>query len=636
MSRPRRTPFSGSSVWICLCLALLACAVYFPAHRCGFLRLDDDVYVTDNPLVREGLTLEGLRWALRSTDADNWHPLTWVSLMLDVSVFGLDPRGMHAVNVALHALSAALLFLALHRLTGERGASALVAALFAVHPLRVEAVAWVAERKEVLAGLFFMLTLIAYTRHARRPGTGSYLLVAAALAAGLLAKPMLVSVPALLLVLDFWPLGRRALPRLLAEKLPLLALSLGSALATVSAQSRGGALGSFQAIPLGARVANAAAAYAAYLGQAFWPARLAVFYPHPATYPADRLHALTLPAILSGALLASVSLLVARSARRRPYLAAGWCWYLGMLVPVIGIVQVGMQARADRYTYLPLIGIELAVVWLARDLARERGLERLARAAALAVLALLAAATWRQIGYWRDDVTLYEHALRVTSDNYLAHNNLGVELSRRGRLAPAAEQFQAAIRIKPDYPDALVNLGAASLSSGRSGEAAELFARAARSAPSLPRAWSGLGAARLRLGDARAARGAFEEALRLDPGFEEGQNGLGVVWMEQGGLDEAARRFEAALALRPDYPEAHCNLGKVLRAAGRADEAARHQDAALRARPDYAEAHRELGLLLAARGERELALAHIRRARELSPADPRLRRDLDSLESHSP
>jgi tetratricopeptide (TPR) repeat protein len=500
-------------------LVLAVLAVYAPVARNGFVPIDDDVYITGNPAVLAGLTRAGVAWALTATHGGNWHPLTWISHMADVSLFGADPAAHHLVSVACHAANAVLLLLLLARVTGRLPESALAAALFAVHPLHVESVAWAAERKDVLSALLFLLTLTAYARYAARPGPRRALPVAALFLLGLAAKPMLVTLPFVLLLLDGWPLGRfRAVParRLLLEKVPLFLLSAGSSAVTYLVQRQEGAMGLLGDLAPGARLANAAVGYAAYLGKTLWPARLAVFYPLPeGGYPAWRVAA-------AGLLLAALTLLALRRTRVRPWLAAGWLWFLGTLVPVIGLVQVGAQATADRYTYLPLIGLFVAAAWGAGAAARRLRLGGPAAAAAVVLLGVLMQRSFVQAGYWRDGETLLRHALGATRGNWVAHYTLGVTLEAAGRAEEALAEYRQAALIHPRSFWVNNNLARLLAQQGRIGEAIPLLEAAVRERPQ-------------------------NALLRLN---------LGLVLEAAGRRDEAAREYAEALRLAPDDPVA--------------------------------------------------------------------------------
>lgn len=434
-------------------LALLTVLAFLPSLGNGYVILDDPLYVTSNPEVRQGITREGAVWALTANVANNWHPLTVLSHMLDVEVFGLPPAGHHLTSLLLHLAGVLLLFEALRRMTGAVHRSALVAALFAVHPTRVESVAWISERKDVLSGLFFMLALLAYLGWVRRPSAGRYLLVALALTLGLAAKPMLVTLPCVLLLLDFWPLGRRGLGRLIREKIPLFALSAASCLVTLHYQKT--SMAPLDVLPWDLRLANAAVSYATYLGKAFLPRNLAVLYPFPMEIPAWK----TAGAVL---LLAAVTALAVWRARKSPWLLVGWLWFLGTLVPVIGLVQVGRQAMADRYTYLPFIGLFLAVVWGLAELTERRGaLRPVLGALAILVILGLVGMTRAQTRHWRDGVTLFRHALAATGDNPLARRGLAKALAaarKEGAHGHAVRKAQPRDeedggRLRPAAPD---------------------------------------------------------------------------------------------------------------------------------------------------------------------------------------
>jgi len=465
-------------------LALATAGVYagLAGHR--FISLDDGRYVTANPRVAAGITWGGVVWAFTTWHAGNWHPLTWLSHMVDVQVFGLNPTGHHLVNLAWHCANTALVFAVLLRLTGARWRSAAVAALFGIHPLHVESVAWVAERKDLLATFFGLLALGAYGSYARRPGVGRYTTVAVALTASLLSKPMLVSLPFVLLLLDVWPLGRlagatrpgRRLPRLLLEKLPLLTLAAASGVVTFLAQRGWGAVKPLAVLPASVRLTNAAMSYVVYLKKTIWPTDLAVYYPHADALPPPWQIA------AAGLLLTALSLVAARQVRRRPFLLTGWLWYLGTLVPVIGLVQVGGQALADRYTYVPLIGVFLALSWGAADLARRhRGGAAILGATAAAAIIALASVTWGQVRHWRDTASLFGHAVSVTEGNWMAFALLGKDALDAGRPAEAVAHLRRSLTINP-YTTAAAgihtNLARALANTGDLEEAIEEYRRA--------------------------------------------------------------------------------------------------------------------------------------------------------------
>ncbi len=524
----------ASTLWICAGLVALVAVSFGPVAHHGFVNLDDEAYIVDNPYVEHGLTPAGIGWALTSFYEGNWHPLTWMSHMLDVSLFGMAPGPHHLVSVILHALSAAILFLALFSMSGDRWPSTFTAALFAVHPLRVESVAWAAERKDVLGGFFWMLTLLSYAAYAKRPSAVRYALVVLSLALGLMSKPMLVTLPFVLILVDLWPIGRfvpwRVGRREVLEKLPLLGLSAVSSAITLTAQTRAGVVVPTDALPLGSRLAGAAVTYLAYLRKAIWPVDLAVFYPvSPASLTGLE------PALCAIALVA-VSFLAIRFARRRPHLTVGWFWYLGTLVPVIGLVQVGAQAMADRYTYVPLVGIILIVAWGARDLAARWPIGK-AVLVALACAAVLACVvmTRHQVSSWRDSRALFEHALQVSPDNFVAHNGLGIVSVGDGDLARAAAHFESALRAKPDYAFALNNLGGVLARQGKLADAATRFREALRIQPTYVDARFNLGLVLESQGDRTRAAAEYEEVLRIESGSLSARTALERVRKQQAG-----------------------------------------------------------------------------------------------------
>jgi tetratricopeptide (TPR) repeat protein len=521
---------------ICAALAVFTFLLYSPVRGHPFVNYDDDGYVTENLHVQAGLTPDTIGWAITSTEHDNWHPVTWLSHALDCDLFGVRPGAMHMTNVLLHALNVVLIFLLLQWATGFKGRSLLVAALFAVHPINVESVAWIAERKNVLSTFFLLITVGAYGWYARKPSVQRYLAMAALFALALASKPMVVTLPCALLLLDFWPLNRvegwspeskipqRPFSRLVVEKLPLLALSAGDSFLTMISQRKGGAIHLF--LPFGVRLENAIYAYAKYIWNAFWPSHLAVFYPHPA-YSLSALQ-LTLGIIF----LAAVSALVWRERERR-YLVIGWLWYLGTLVPVIGLVQVGDQEMADRYAYVPLLGIFVMVVWGLADLADSRHIKLRPRLAGAAVLVLiLTVLSWRQIGYWRSNEALWGHTVEATKDNLYAEINLGATLLQARRPDLAMQHFENAARIKPADPGVHLNMGATYASLGRDHDAIEQYKLAI---PALldPRikaeAYQALGSLSVRVGDYQSAKQYYKQSMELDPSAESVRRSLGAL-----------------------------------------------------------------------------------------------------------
>lgn len=651
----------------------LTLAAYSPLAANHSFVFDDDGYVVENLRVRDGLTAQGLLWAFGSFETANWHPVTWISHMLDVQLFGLDARSHHAVNLLLHVLNSVLLLLGLRALTGQLWPSCFVAALFAVHPLHVESVAWISERKDLLCTLFGLLAAGAWLSWVRRRRPGSYALMLAGFALSLLSKPMLVTLPFVLLLCDWWPLGRLGpasdaagaatrrrggrLGECLTEKLPLLLLSAAASLVAVAAQSRGASLQSLEQFAVPARLANALVGYATYLRKFLWPDDLAAFYPYVVR---EVLSAETIGAAL---LLAAVTAAATALAGKAPFLLAGWLFFLGTLVPVIGLVQVGEQSLADRYTYVPLVGVMVALAWGLPRLAVVSAARTPGVAAAAAVVLALAVATAEQTHTWRNAGALWTRALDVTRANWFAHNNLGVWLFGRGDTIGAIAEFSRALSIKPGYAEALYNLAFAQAKAGRL-EEAERQARAALVvAPRWVPPRTLLGTTLLRsgrrtealaeylvalqlepgragthrlladalhlLGRTTESEFHFREALRLNPGVAETHNELGVLLAANGRLVEAMEEFRGALALRRDYPHAHYNLGKALDELGEVARAIPHYREALRLDPSFADAHNNLAVDLLQTGDRAGAVQHLRAALRLRPDFPAARDNLE-------
>jgi tetratricopeptide (TPR) repeat protein len=636
--KPQSTNLASQAV-LSLVLGLITFAVFWPSLTHDFLRYDDQQYVTENAHVQGGLSWRGAAWALTSSYANNWHPLTWLSHMLDCRLYGLKPPGHHLSNLLLHTANTLLLFLVLNRMTGTPWRSALVAALFAWHPLHVESVAWVAERKDVLSGLFFMLTLWAYAlyvggspvlslesrvqspqstvhspqspQHAPRSmhfASGfmfrvsrPYLLALLFFALGLMSKPMLVTLPFVLLLLDYWPLKRmkedesgmkNAPPSttgpfiihhssfILLEKLPFLALSALSCLVTLWAQEQ--AMASTAGLRVSHRVEHALVAYVHYLGVLVIPRRLAVYYPYEKALPSGEI-------LLAAVLLALITGLVIWFAKRLPYLAVGWFWFLGMLVPVIGLVQVGEQAWADRYTYLPSIGLFMAVVWGLSELAdRKKGVRMALPWLAAAVGIALLVGTSVQLSYWKNTRTLFQHVARVTHNNPLSATMLGSLLATEGKYDQAIALYREALSYSPGFPEAHFYLGNAYDQQGR----------------------------------LDAAIAEYERAFWFKPVAEQAHIRLGIALAKQHKLEQAAAHYQAALKLNPESAVAHNDLAKLLHSQGRLDEAMQHYEAALKLDPKLAQAHNNLGVLLLQKGRVAEGVAQLREALRLKPADP--------------
>ena len=612
-----------ASILICVVLTLLVCAVFGRVAGHDFINFDDDVYVTDNEFVQKGLDSGNAVWAFSTFYASNWHPLTWLSHMLDCELFGLRAGGHHVTNLVLHILNTLFLFIVLRLMTGAVWRSAFAAALFAVHPLHVESVAWVAERKDVLSTVFWMLTIAAYYRYAKRPGTQSWLLVFILLALGLLAKPMLVSLPVILLLLDFWPLRRISfndlkirssgsgpkLIRLVAEKLPLFLLAAASAVVTFFAQRHGGTVVSMGTYPLENRIANAVVSYALYLWKTLCPSRLAVFYP----YKGYTLFSWQV--ILSVIILVAITVLVVRHRARFPYLVVGWFWYAVTLVPVIGLVQVGKQGMADRYTYIPLTGIFIIAVWGLADLIKKRrSIKTTIISAAICMCIAFSAAAFKQVSYWRDSETLFRHALSVTSVNNVAHMNLGDVLLEKGELNEALGHYREVLSIAPENPEVFYNIGIVSALMGKADDAEKSYTEAIRFDPDLTRAYNNLGVLLSETGRYSEAAERFKAALEQDPGNVETLVNLGVALKGLGRIEEAVERYEEALRKNPDYTKAYNNLGVALVGLGRFDDAIRSYSRAIELDPAYADACYNLANAFARRGNYDEAVTYYERA----------------------
>ena len=573
----KRTRNKQYVLLICAGLALATVIAYEHLYHSDFVDYDDDMYVTENPHVKNGITGESISWAFTTGHAYNWHPLTWLSHMLDCQLFGTRPGWHHLTNLLLHIINTLLLFSVLKRMTGALLASGFVAAVFALHPLHVESVAWISERKDVLSTLFWLLTMAAYLWYVRRPGLSRYLLTLLCFALGLMAKPMLVTLPFVLLLLDYWPLGRfqleqtakdaepqgrksanasskwRVVYQLVWEKMPLLALAAISSIVTFIVQRSGGALVQTGTLSLDVRIANSLVSYLRYVTKMICPSRLAVFYPY---------HSLSLLlAIACFVILVAVTVAVIYVGRRRQYLPVGWFWYVGTMVPVIGLVQVGSQSIADRYTYVPLIGLFIIIAWGASELSTRWRYQKIVLGICSAtVLTILLISTRMQVSHWQNSFTLFEHTLAVTEGNSITHNHYGAFLLEQGRFDQALTQFNEALRISPGFHEARKNRGSALLDKGKFDEAIATFNELLRAAPDWPNAHYWLGVAYGRKGAYERAIKPFKEALRLSPDWPEAYNDLALVYLLLGRYDLAIENYKQALWLKPDYPQAINNL----------------------------------------------------------------------------
>ncbi len=670
---------SGRLQWVrqisvCIVLAIAILAVFWQVKDHDFINLDDNLYITENPQVQAGLSIENAKWAFTTTHAPYWHPLTWLSHMLDIQLFGMKAGGHHAVNVLFHIANSLLLFLVLRRMTKAHWPSAFVAALFALHPLHVESVAWVTERKDMLSTLFWILTMGAYAYYRESPGYRRYLLVLVAFTLGLMSKPMLVTLPVVLLLLDFWPLGglrpvngagkdssdaalgenplrkKRKIaetgsaackPRLLAgssnpaaraaereewpitplrwtvlrplllDKVPLLALAALSSVVTIINQQR--AMASLQTLPVDARIANALVSYVKYLGMMVWPLDLAVFYPYPDKQPVW----LVIGAALA---LVAVTFLVIRKTSRFPYLAVGWLWYLGTLLPVIGLFQAGAQEMADRFTYVPMIGILIMVAWGIPDSLRN-WVHRKTALGILSGIVILACAglTWAQVQLWRDSITLFTHTLKVTKGNFIAHNNMGTALSDQGKTEEAIAHYRSALRIAPKYAKAWINLGLAYEESDRNAKAIEAYQQAQRLNPNDAEAWNSLGSAYGKSGQTAKAIEAIGQALRIDPAYDEAWNNLGNAYVGNGETAKAIEALQKAIQINPRYAKAWNNLGIAYAESGRTSEAIEAFQRCLQIKPGQADVWSNLAVVYGKHGRTTKAIEAYREALRIKP-----------------
>ena len=676
--------YNHQRLLICILLAAVTFAVYLPVRNHEFVHYDDDVYVSNNTEVKSGLSWQGIQWAFTTGYASNWHPLTWLSLMLDCQLFGVKPGPMHLVNVFFHVANTLLLFIVLSRMTKGLWQSVFVAGLFALHPLHVESVAWVAERKDVLSTLFWLLTMLAYARYAERSSASRYIVVLVLFATGLLAKPMLVTLPFVLFLLDYWPLLRfatkgRPLERtggpdfaiatpgrqkaslrwLIIEKIPLIVLTVASSVVTFVVQQKTGAMSDIYHLRFNERIINAIVSYLTYIGKMIWPAQLAVLYPHPVnTIPVSR-------AVIYGAILVLTTIFFVCYCRRYKYLIVGWLWYLGTLVPVIGIVQVGSQAMADRYTYIPLIGLFVIISFGATELLKERPFGKIALGVLAGIsLSACVVVTSHQLKYWKDSLSLFEHTLNVIEGSYVMQNNYANILSDLGRPKEAAAQLSEALKLLPNSPGIHINYGNALREMGRLDEAIEHYKIAVTLNPDFT-------LAHYNLGLALAAKGNYEGAIeqyRLYAGtavdVADIHQGMGEQLAKEGKADDAVSQFQKALIVKPDSAEVLSNFGYALAQSGKPQEAIEYYNKALAidsngvithgrlalalasvgrideaieqcrivlvARPDDFEMHTNLGILLQKQGKLDEAIESYKKALQTNPNFQKARENLDA------
>ena len=613
-----KTSAKYQSICICLVLALITTAVFYHVCTYDFINYDDPIYVYENPNIQAGITPGAVKWAFTTGYGSNWFPLTWLSHMLDWQLYGQEPAGHHFTNLIFHVANTLLLFIVLKQMTRRLWPSAFVAALFALHPLHVESVAWVAERKDVLSTFFWILTMWAYLRYVKHPGVARYLLTLLLFALGLMAKPMLVTLPFVLLLLDYWPLARvqfkqaiiktdrqnrkhtdsdfyrRPFYHLIREKIPFFVLSGISSVVTFLVQQSGGTVAKLVSLPLKIRVFNVPISYVEYIGEMIWPVHLAVFYPY-----AGR-NVSVLYAVISFVILLAVTILIFRFAKERRYLVVGWLWYLGTLVPVIGLIQVGSQAIANRYTYIPLTGLFIIIAWGLPDLlAKWRYKKAALIASALLVIVAMSVCTYYQLRHWQNSITLFQHDLDVTKNNYVAHFNMADRFLKEGKLNEAIYHYSEIIRINPHSTKALNCLGTALCKTGRVDEAIEKYQKSLQIKPDDLEVLNALGAALGQQGKFDKAIECFSKVLRIRPNSVYAHTNMGYALMLQGDFDGAAVHLTEALRLDPNVARAHYYLGKVLAQKGKVHEAIAHFEESLRLEPDWVEPMNALAWFLA-------------------------------------
>ncbi len=630
---------------IFLLLLVATLSAYWQVLDNDFVIYDDDVYVTENIHVHNGVTFDSLTWAITSSHASNWHPLTWISHMIDYQLYGLNPKGHHLTNLLLHVANTLLLFLILVRMTGTLWQSSFVAALFALHPIHVQSVAWVAERKDVLSTFFMMLTVWAYILYVKKGEVRRYMLVILFFVLGLMSKPMIVTLPFILLLLDFWPLGRLCsfrdtrnvvigqqtnermdIFRLLLEKVPFFALAVVSSIVTFIVQERGGAVQLLKVYSLQTRIINAFVAYIDYIASMIWPVKLAVLYPHPGdSIPLWK-------GVVAGLVLVLITILAIRKARNIPYIAVGWLWYVVTLIPVIGIVQVGSQAMADRYTYITLIGLFVIIAWGANDLLSKLVHRKIWLGTLTATLiSILIILTWKQVQNWENSITLFKHTLKNTTNNFVIHNNLGIAFDKQDRTEEAISHYLQSLRIIPDFAEAHNNIGIALGKQGRTKEAIEHFLQALQLKPDYVDAHDNLGIALVKQGRTEEAIEHFLQALQLKPDYVDAHNNLGTALVRHGRTEEAIEHYLQALRLKPDYVDAHNNLGTALSKQGRTEEAIKHFMQVLRLKPDHVDARNNLAITLVRNGNIKEAIVHFREALRINPDDIDIKDNLNRV-----
>jgi tetratricopeptide (TPR) repeat protein len=620
-------PHRYNPLMISICLVAAIIAVYLPVYSYDFVKYDDDGYVTNNTNIQSGLNWESIRWAFSTEGyAHNWHPVTWFSHMIDYQLFKDWAGGHHLVNVLFHILNTLILFYVLRKMTKAIWPSAFVAAAFALHPLHVESVAWIAERKDVLSTFFWLLTIWAYIRYVEKPKLKWYLAALVLFILGLMSKPMLVTVPFVLLLLDYWPLERKFSKILIIEKIPFFICSIASGIVTFIVQQRSGATIDIELLGLAARINNAVVAYVMYIIKMIWPSRLAVLYPHPGSSLS------TAKVIICVLLLVIISICFIYSGRRRKFLIVGWLWYLGTLVPVIGLVQVGSQAMADRYTYITLTGLFIIIAWGAKEVIPNRRNKNIILTW-LAVIALLVSAVTasRQLRYWKNSLTLFEHTLQITGDNYYILGNYANYLGELGRSEESIEQSIKLLEIKQNSPEGHNNLGCTLLEVGRTQQAIEHFKLAIKYQPDLAQAYYNLANALRSQNKFEEAVSYYHQAVKIKPDYTKAWLELAVTLNKMQNFDQAIEYFNKVLEMDRNNVFAHGYLGLALAAVGKTDEAIREIRLVLNVRPDDVEMYRNLGVLLERKGQTAEAIKAYRTTLQIDPNDMGARQLLDAV-----
>jgi tetratricopeptide (TPR) repeat protein len=634
-------------VWICLFLVISTLLIYFQVGTFEFVNFDTGKYVYQNNIVKDGLTLKGIKWAFTTFFFSNWHPLTWLSHMLDVQLYGLHPGRHHLSNVIFHIVNTLMLFIVLRRMTGKLWQCGFVAALFALHPLHVESVAWVSERKDVLSALFGLLVLWSYTRYVQKPGVGRYVPVLLFFILSLMAKPMMVTLPFLLLLLDYWPLRRLnfeglnktdppakrspAIWFLIIEKLPLFIASAAASAVTYYAQRAWGSVVSLDTYPFHIRIANAMTAYVSYIAKMIWPTQLAILYPYGQVIPAWQTW-------LAGCLIIGLTLLAVLYYKSRPWFPVGWFWFLGTLVPVIGLVQVGAQSMADRYTYVPYIGLFIIIAWGFFEFLKQWPNPKFKFAVvALVVSGALMAVSWQQIGYWKNSETLFKRAIEVTQNNYVAENNLGHALLMKGNFAEAVEHFKKCLDINPRFATAHLNMGLVYTQQDKPQAALQAYAYALAEKPDFAEAYNFAGKTHYGLGNYEQAVFNYQQAIKFNPDYTEAHNNLGNALVRLGDHDEALASYQQALTLNPEYADTYKNLGNFWYHTGDSEKALPNYLQAIKINPKFAEAYNGAGAALIRMGEVRKAAVFFNEAVKIDPdyvaAQDNLKNTLAALNS---